>query len=134
VCIVVDTSTAGDYVNKKEYLAPVGNFILKGGKIVISRCLFEEYPASFRNLVVELKRVGKVVQCDDEDLPPEIAAKMESDDPHVVSLVRKSRSRVVCTRDDNLIKDLKNKAIVDSPRCSVYRHEGARRVLSGCCP
>src|SRR5262245_54821214 len=130
MCIVVDTSTAGDYVNKKQYLKPVGNFILRGGRIVISERLFQEYPVSFRNVVVELKRMGKVMQFDDEQLPAEIAGQMASDDPHVVSLVRKSKTRVVCTRDDNLILDLKNSAIVSSPRCSVYKHEGARRVLS----
>src|SRR5262245_20347851 len=100
MCIVVDTNTAGDFVNNKGYLKPVANFLLRGGQIVISKILFEEYPMSFRNVVVELKRIGRVLQCEDEKLPAEIASQLRSDDAHVVSLVRTSKARVVCTRDD----------------------------------
>lgn len=134
MCIIIDTNSAGDYAQNKEYLKPIGQFITNGGRIVISRMLFEEYPTSFQKVIVELARVGKVVQCEPEHLPPEVARRMMSDDPHIVSLVRTSRARVVCTQDNALIEDLKNATIIRDPRCSVYKHEGARGVLNGCCP
>lgn len=134
MCIIIDANMASDFVTKKDYLSPVIDYVLRGGVLTICQSLFLEYPHGFRNVVAELKRGGKVKQFDDEELPGDVAQKLASDDPHVVSLVRRSGTRVVCTKDTDLIDDLKNASIVNTPRCKVYRHTGASGVLKRCCP
>jgi len=59
---------------------------------------------------------------------------MKSDDTHIVQLVRCSSTRVVCTQDNSLTDDLTNASIISRPRCKVYKHQGAKSVLIGCCP
>jgi hypothetical protein len=134
MCIIIDTNMAGDYASNKEYLGPIKNYLLKGGRVVISDTLFREYPASFKNVVVELKRMGRISQFVDRPLPASVCERMISNDHHIVGLVRISRVRVVCTKDHELIVDLKNSNVVPKPRCKVYRQPSARRVLVGCCP
>jgi hypothetical protein len=134
MCIIIDTCMAGDYIHKKKQLAPIGRYLEGGGKVIIDADLYGEYPTKFRNLIVELSRVGRIVRLNPPPLPRSVSTLLVSNDVHVVRLVRAAKSRVVCTRDDNLIKDLKNGSIVNAPRCKVYKHDGAKRVLDGCCP
>lgn len=50
------------------------------------------------------------------------SGRLKSDDPHVIALARKSGARLLYTDDSSLIKDFKDKALIDQPRGKVYSH------------
>lgn len=133
MCIIIDNCLTGDYLQKKQTLEPVRNYIEKGGRVAINRALFEEYPPPFQAVMIELDRAGKIRRFGQSPLEREVRAQLASNDEHVVELVRVSRIRVVCTNDNDLISDLKNTAIIPRPACKIYRHAGAKKVLNGCC-
>ena len=55
---------------------------------------------------------------------------LKSNDPHVLALARASGARLLYTRDDDLMIDFKNKALIDDPRGKVYRRASHRRLLT----
>ena len=55
---------------------------------------------------------------------------LRSDDPHVLALARASRARLLYTRDNDLMNDFTNKALIDRPRGKVYRRASNRRLLT----
>lgn len=132
MCIIIDNCVTGDYVNKRSYLQPVAKYVDRGGRVIVSASVFLEYPFSFQKIIVEWRRNGRVKQFEDVPLPRQLAQLLISNDSHVVALVRTSGVRVVCTTDANLIVDLKNPAIINAPRCKVYKKESAKSVLNGC--
>lgn len=79
-----------------------------------------------RRFFVERLRAGRAIAVDDKSVNAEeerlaSAKACSSDDEHVVALARISGARVVCTEDQALWADIKNKALIDGPRGRVYR-------------
>lgn len=133
MCLVIDNNMAGDYLGKQDYLKPILKYIESGGKIAFNKSLLEEYPHKLVELAINLKKVGRGILINDETLPAKIKNKMVSDDPHILAIVANSTTRVVCTKDTNLITDLKNAEFFSKPKCKVYQHEGSASILKGCC-
>ena len=99
--------------------------------------LFEEYPNSVLDALEELDRRGRARLISNELIDKEIAAVIEigacvSNDAHIIALARASDVRLLCTDDDNLATDFKNKALIDIPRGSVYRPRGRSNTQSNC--
>lgn len=134
MCIVIDNCQAMDIKNNHEDMEPVVRYLKKGGIIVLSDKLYKEYPSSFQSTIVELQRRNQVRRVSPPALDKAVKAIVTSNDHHVIALVREARVEVVCTADNRLTDDLKNPRIVSNPRCRVYRHKSAKRILSGCCP
>ena len=133
MCIIIDANMATDFSNGADYTSPIAEYIKRGGSLVVNDQLFAEYPRKIHSILSELGRSKKLKKFDCGQLPDNIASKMISDDPHIVDLVLQSKTTVVCTKDEDLTADLKNPNIVRRPRCSVYKHEGSKSVLVGCC-
>jgi hypothetical protein len=83
-----------------------------------------------RLYLVELERAGRLrFNFSDKALHEEEnflrkAGMCVSNDLHVLALAIVSGARTVATRDQALSKDFRNKAVVDSPRGSIYRDPG----------
>ncbi len=133
MCLVIDNNMAGDYIAEHEYLIPILKYIESGGKMAFNASLLKEYPYKLVNLAMNLKKVGRGILIQNEKLPNNIKNNMTSDDPHILALIANSSTRVVCTKDSNLIDDLKNPLFFNKPRCKVYQHQGSSSVLDGCC-
>ncbi len=60
---------------------------------------------------------------------------VRSDDPHVLALARFSGARLLYTGDQALMKDFKNKRLIDGPRGKIYTgHRNARLLTASTCP
>jgi len=134
MCLIIDNNVTGDLLGGRDYIDPVRKYIRDGGNLIVSDVLIMEYPYRMQNLVNELLRQKRVHYFRNGKLRVDVEREMVSDDWHVIDLVQRSKARVVCTRDNNLTIDLKNPKIVHNPRCRVYRHQGAKDLLVGCCP
>lgn len=134
MCIIIDNCLVMDLKNDQKHMEPIKKYLEKGGIVVLSDELYREYPASFQAAVVELQRRNQVRKVKAPALGNDVRKLITSNDHHVISLVLGAAVEVVCTTDDDLTNDLKNPKIIKKPRCKVYRHARAKRVLSGCCP
>jgi len=109
-------------------------------KVVYGGKLAEEYRES-RTVIhrlAQLVRAGRAVHCDDaqvnaEEERVEAAGLCSSDDPHVIALARVSRARLLCSEDQQLRSDFKNKSLVDEPRGKVYSRGSHARLIRTCC-
>lgn len=54
---------------------------------------------------------------------------MKSDDPHVLALARVSGARLLCSKDQDLHADFRNKTIIDKPRGKIYQNVGHAVLL-----
>ena len=133
MCAIIDNNITADIVNDVEYVKPVIDYLKAGGRIATSQSIIKEYPNKFLSLLDQLKKNNQVTFYHEVNLTPIQTASMKSDDPHILALVMNSDVRVVCTRDVNLIKDLKNPNFVAAPRCKVYARSKSKSVLNGCC-
>ncbi len=134
MCLILDTNRFGDalsdapgpeYVPLLRWLTDAdgdGTFALGGtkyrreiGKHHRALRFFREQVRAGRAITFEDKSV------DDEEERLASTKACTSDDEHVVALARISGARVVCTEDQALWADIKNKALIDAPRGRVYR-------------
>ena len=88
-----------------------------------------------RELLVTLSRAGRA-----HTTPNAVARQEEqvladcglckSDDPHIIALAREGGARTVCTQDQDLMNDFKNRRLICSPRGKVYQYaKDAPRLL-----
>lgn len=81
-----------------------------------------------------LDRAGRSKNIDDSAVDNEEEALklidiLKSDDPHVLALARISGTRLLCSHDQNLHDDFRNKSLIDKPRGSVYQNSSHKHLI-----
>ena len=135
MCLILDTNVASEFFAQpvsaefRPLIDWVSNpktkgRIVTGGKNQAELSRMARGPVMA--MLVELRRSGRVrtIECgasDGSDLETqEINTVCQSDDPHVILLARKSGARLLCAKDQALIKDFGNKQLIDNPRGIVF--------------
>lgn len=134
MCLVLDTNRFGDALANPvpEAYAPLLRWLTEpngDGSLVLGGTKYREEIArhgNARRFFVGQLRAGRAVLVEDGPVDQEEkrlrdGAACASDDEHVIALARISGARVVCTEDQALWTDIKNKALLDSPRGRIYR-------------
>lgn len=113
--MIIDANRAGDFTppisgRAKEIL---GGIAAKKVKIVAGgKLLTELSKTKLRGLLLEWSRAGRLNRVNAGVVDAEIgrigAFPITSNDIHVIALARVSQTRLVYTKDDDLIVDLKN--------------------------
>lgn len=144
MCLVIDANRAGVFFGQpgSEAAAPIWAWLRKDGVLVYGGRLAAELAkvAVAGKLLLELNRAGRAILEDTakvEAAESEIrkAGSFESNDPHVLALARVSSARVLYSEDKALIRDFKNRELLDNPRGRVYRQASHHKLLghvSGC--
>jgi hypothetical protein len=127
VCLIVDANVA------KEFLCQAGPVTAwlsrsKGSpRLVAAGKLRKELAliAEVRHLLVVLERDGKLrgadpVKLQSEERRLQAAGHCQSNDSHILALALVTGARTLATLDATLIRDFRNKLIIDNPRGSVY--------------
>ena len=109
-------------------------------RLVIGGRLLREYlrDRSVTKALLELDRRGAAKILRDDAVDSETAlveheGMCASNDPHVIALARVTGARVLCTSDDDLTRDFKNKSLIDGPRGRVYRRRRHVHLLRQAC-
>jgi hypothetical protein len=106
--------------------------LLHGGKLT------EEYiTAGVLDVIAKLAQSGRAFKVANSLIAQQLAAiegLCESNDLHVIALARadRQRGRVLCTKDQALQNDFKNKLLIDKPRGTVYSPTRHKQSLSNC--
>ncbi len=64
----------------------------------------------------------------------QVKSRCQSNDEHVIALARADRKRahLLCTNDEALRSDFKNKSLIDNPRGTIYSPTRHKLSLSNC--
>ena len=132
MCLIVDANVAGVFLARSSAIRKwLGGQtgrprLVAAGKLKSELAMIHDV----RLYLVELERAGRLrFNFSDKALHEEEnflrkAGMCVSNDLHVLALAIVSGARTVATRDQALSKDFRNKAVVDSPRGSIYRDPG----------
>lgn len=151
MCLIIDNCVASIvFLPSKETNFKCVRTALFGKKkplavAVYGGQLLAEYPASVLDVLEELERSGRARFVATELIDKELdivtqTGQCTSNDVHIVALARAGSVRLLCTDDDALARDFRNKALLDHPRGSVYRPRGrtntqthCKKLLKRCC-
>ncbi len=91
-----------------------------------------------RRALVLLDRAGRARQepdatVDNEELVLRHTSLLASDDPHILALARVARLRLLCSLDQALQQDFRNKRLIDAPRGRIYTRASHRKLLIEMC-
>jgi predicted nucleic acid-binding protein len=143
MCLIVDTNIASlVFIKTKKEFEKLRKSVISGQvKIVYGGELSREFQkmTDFRRLLVALDRQGAARQVDDRLVDQETEKVLamnicRSDDPHVLALARVGRVRLICTKDQALREDVKDKRLLDKPRGNVYSSSSHSHLLRKHCP
>ena len=103
-------------------------FNTRNGRLIVGGKLHREIrrgSEGFRKLAYELGLAGRMRVISEEKVNAETArldkeGLCKSDDSHVIALARISGARLLCSNDNDLQQDFKNKSLIDRPRGKVY--------------
>ena len=142
MCMIVDIPAVHkifplpnpDFVPVHRHLMSGRARIVYGGKIRREYLRIEW----FRRLLLRLDQQGSARRISDGDVD---AATKEvrslricaSNDCHIIALARVGRVRLLCTDDQRLMKDFKNKKLLDKPRGNIYRNDTHAYLLRKHC-
>ncbi|HWP28531.1 MAG TPA: hypothetical protein VNM50_03235 [Chloroflexota bacterium] len=139
MCVIVDANEAHEFFQDppSPRYAPVVTWITRGAGFLryggrlkaellrnsISARLLQAWSAAGRALdegdeivAAEEQRVAAMGLC-------------RSNDHHIIALARVSGARLLCTSDDALAADFRNKRLVDRPRGSIYKDPSHKHLL-----
>lgn len=145
MCIIIDANLASEifrdtlnenYVPIIYWLFSRDGIMIHGGKLSVE--LFRIGCAS-RSIKV-LQQAGHAINIDNTTVGLEEQNINNlnicvSDDPHIIALARVSGARTLCSHDNDLHVDFKNKNLIDKPRGSIYQdrnHSILLRHTPGC--
>lgn len=137
--MIIDANVLGNFLSEPESedCEPIYRWLGIGGKIIYSPGgrFAREVGRYAKTKLIELARKGSAIQVDAEkfmriEAAVKKAASCKSDDFHVLALAKFSGARVLYTRDQNLIEDFKNKAVIDNPRGKIYSGKANKSLLS----
>ena len=139
MCVIIDANVAAEvfaFPVHNDY-APLWKWIdHKDGRIVYGGENRREL-AELTNVRRRLKTLwdaGLALAEDDREVDKEQKAVIKkshcrSDDPHVIALARVSGARVLCTEDQDLQTDFKDRNLVPTPKGKVYKTADHQHVL-----
>ena len=142
MCVILDSNKIGDFLNHKPSMVPIHNWLkTQNGKLVYSNHPQIETEikkhAKMPVFLRERKKTGQAKLIPSRLVAQEIAEikqnakkqgyKLKSNDIHIVALAKASDSKLLCSEDRNLHKDLKQ--IIGSSKCSIYQNENHKNLL-----
>ena len=128
-------------VRQDEEYAPVLQAIrTRKQKIVHGGKLTRELVRNLdvRRLLTVLDDAGMVRVVADAEISP-VAQRLvqddicRSNDQHIIALAQISHARLLCSLDELLIEDFKDKALINSPRGKVYKEASHRALVAKAC-
>lgn len=131
MCIIVDIPVVHKiFPIPTEEFRPVHSHITNGrAKIVYGGKIRREYLRIdwFRRLLLRLDQQGCAQKIPDELVDAatrRVHSKRlcTSNDQHIIGLALIANVRLLCTDDNKLMNDFKNKRLLDQPRGKVYRN------------
>lgn len=139
MCIIIDINCLSSVFNNEDInhddFKPINDWIYQGkGKIVMGGTKYSNELSKSRKylgLIAELARKNKVVHCEDEivdsqqSIVEELIKDNGCDDPHLIAIVRATKVKLICTKEERAIKYLKNKDLYESSshRPKIYRRK-----------
>ena len=130
MCMIVDANKLGSLSSEKANgdAAPIRSWLGKrSGKLVYSSGgkFKGELNHPSKKMLVEYARAGYATLYLAERFAKDEAqlrgnSELKSDDPHILALARHSRARILYTADKDLMRDFKNKKLIDHPRGRIY--------------
>ena len=146
MCLIVDINVAeavflrNDDPNFREVHKLLFTRTSQPVHLVYGGKLTEEYMKNrdvFRLLRV-LDQAGRTRTVSNKLIEAECAvlsklASCKSNDTHILALARVGKVRLLCSNDQALRDDFRNKTILDSPRGKVYSNPSHNRLLTQFC-
>lgn len=133
LCSVIFKKTSDKaYEKLRESIFSNRLLLVHGGKLT------QEYGvAGVLKVIALLSQSGKAFRVSDELINVQLAkidGLCSSNDEHVIALARADRRRahLLCTDDEALRTDFKNKALIDSPRGTIYSPTRHKQSLKNC--
>lgn len=141
MCLIVDANLCSvvfkdtkdtAYKSLRDAIFSNRVMLIHGGK------LSKEYErAGVLPLIALLAQSGRAIKIDDALIDAQllqIRGACLSNDDHVIALARadRKRARVLCTHDEALRGDFKNKSLIDRPRGTVYSPSRHKASLANC--
>lgn len=133
LCSVIFKKTSDKaYEKLREAIFSNRLLLVHGGRLT------QEYRvAGVLKVIALLSQSGKAFRVSDELIDAQLAEIGDlcaSNDDHVIALARADRRRahLLCTDDEALKTDFKNKALIDSPRGTIYSPTRHKQSLANC--
>ena len=133
LCSVVFKKTSdSSFLKLREAIFSNRLTLIHGGKLT------QEYGvAGVLNVIALLAQSGRAIRVSEELIDAELVKIRNlcaSNDDHVIALARadRRRARVLCTNDQALQTDFKNKTLIDSPRGTIYSPTRHKPSLANC--
>ena len=103
--------------------------------------LLEEYQRNHKvwRLLLQLDRAGKAKLVSNEKIDDELSTVRSlgvcrSNDVHIIALARAANVRLLCSNDNTLWDDFRDKRLIDKPRGKIYLRDSEHRdLLVKCC-
>ena len=141
MCLIVDANLCSvlfkktsdvQYKELRQTIASNRVTLIYGGKLAT-----EYFMAGVLPVLAMLSQSGKAIKVDDRLIDIElkkIESKCSSNDAHVVALARADRKNghLLCSNDEALRVDFKNKLLIDLPRGKIYSPTRHKASLANC--
>jgi hypothetical protein len=144
MCIIIDANYASDIFRDtgNEDYVPVLNWLFeKDGILVYGGKLATELSriGSAQRTIRVLRQAGRAIHIPDSEVNQEEQNVIHlgicrSDDPHVIALARVSGARTLCSHDNVLHNDFKNRTLI-KPKGCIYQdksHSDLLKHTTGC--
>ncbi|MBI1902989.1 MAG: hypothetical protein HYS13_17970 [Planctomycetia bacterium] len=144
MCLIVDPSVLGRVLpappgNPHSEFEPVHTALLRKTARAIygGKKLTQEYRNALGPRLAQYDRAGIFQQwphpeVDAEQVRLEAQRRCVSNDVHIIALARVSGVRLLCSDDNGLIHDFKNREILDQPR-NVFRKRSHKHLIHRHC-
>lgn len=141
MCLIIDANLAARVFATEtgtlsaDY-APLIRWLEKGGCVVFGGKLTEELcrVAGVKRYLLQLLRAGRArfvsaTAIEEEEDRIRALDLVQSNDFHVLALARASGARTLCSADQLLHRDFRNRRLISNPRGSVYQSARHWRLL-----
>ena len=139
MCMIIDANVMGKFLREPENedCDPIYRWLKNGGKILYSSGgqFKYEISASARIKLSKLAAKGNAILVGAEKFQ-KIESNIttsnlcKSDDFHILALASFTGARVLYTKDRKLIRDFKNKILIDNPRGRIYSGKSSASLLN----
>ena len=137
--MIIDANVLGTFLGdpEDEDCMPIYRWMKNGGKIIYSSGgkFDNETSSSAKGKLFELTGKGSAIFVRAErfasiEANVEARGYCKSNDFHILALAKFTGTRVLYTRDKNLIQDFKNKDVVAGPRGRIYSGKANASLLN----
>ena len=139
MCAIVDANVAGRFFDSPPdpELLPLWKWIDDGkGVLVVGGRLLDELEAINRaaEVIRTWAQAGLVGLVPKEEVEAETRAveatgRCVSDDEHIIALARASGARLLCSADQSLHADFRNRELISDPRGAIYQNSSHTHLL-----